>query len=303
MGLVVAVHAGVGAAAGAALRRHLGTWIPAVQAEQSVDPVKEAVDAFLSLRAATGRLREAEKEATARAGSVADGVAAAEYARAAEDIHRRLLVACELESIAGAAVLRLACGAPVRRVLERRPDAVLERVQGCREGVPPVSRVDEGLAALRIFIRELEVAREELRREGNGEPGSIARRLGMDAGESVKPFEATLGELEASYGRIGHRLEALRLRVSAEADAGTAADAAMALAGRSEAAAPRDAVEVALEVAHAERSATGALSALDREPSRISDVVVRASSALARGTGDDEALADVLRSVQQMMVR
>ena len=52
-------------------------------------------------------------------------------------------------------------------------------------------------------------------------------------------------------------------------------------------------------VAQARQVATGAMGSLAFEPSRITEVVVRASASLARDDGDEEALADVLRSVQR----
>ena len=60
---------------------------------------------------------------------------------------------------------------------------------------------------------------------------------------------------------------------------------------------------IALEVSRAEQSAVTALAALGTRPSRIAEVVVNASASLARDSGDDEALADVLRSVRRELER
>lgn len=46
-----------------------------------------------------------------------------------------------------------------------------------------------------------------------------------------------------------------------------------------------------------------ALATLGAAPSRIADVVLNASASLARDTGDDEGLADVLRSVRRELER
>ncbi len=134
--------------------------------------------------------------------------------------------------------------------------------------------------------------------------GVVAARVGLDAAERARPFAAAVDQLALTYGRVGHRLEALRLRLSAEADAGVVAGAAMALtSGETQPAAAQDVVAVAVEISQAEQSAVTALATLGAAPSRIADVVLNASASLARDTGDDEGLADVLRSVRRELER
>ncbi|HEY3448075.1 MAG TPA: hypothetical protein VGK67_17090 [Myxococcales bacterium] len=298
-GLVAAAWAAASGVAAAVLGRSAtGRALPAWRAVAR-DELQAAVAAYQALKASTERLGLAEKAAGARAQQVADGAAAAEYAKAADAIRHRLQLAEELRVAAGAAVARLACGAPVRRVLDRRPDAALARLEKPEEAPALAERADEALASVRAFMAEIETARAEVQREAKGAPGSVSHRLGLDASERAKPFEATLAELEASYGRVGHRIEALRMRLRAEADAGTAAAAAMDIAGERAASRPPDVVEVALQIAQAQQGAAGALAALGAAPSRVTEVVVRASASLARDGGDEEGLADVLRSVQR----
>jgi hypothetical protein len=263
------------------------------------DDVGAALVAFETLKAACERLRLSEKEAEARAAQVTDGVAAAEYTKAAEAIRHRHALAEELKATAGAAVLRLACASPLRRLLERRPDAVLSRLNDLKQAAPLVARVDESLLAVRSFLGEVERARLELSREARGAEGSVAARVGLDASARVQPFDAAAVQLEATYGRVGHRLEALRLRIRAEADAGAAAGAALAMSGPGQPAPSQDVVAVAMEISQAEQSAVTALTTLGAQPSRIAEVVVNASASFARDSGDDEALADVLRSVRR----
>ena len=275
-------------------RARLGS--PAAQ----YDELQAAIAAYESLKAAAARLAKAEKDAAARAQLVTDGAAATDYVKAAEAIRHRRQLSEELQMTAAAAVLRLVCGAPVRRLLDHRPDAALARLNDQSEEAPLRARVAEALAAVRTFMSEVQLARSEVQREMRAGPGSIAQRLGLDASEKAKPFDAALSQIEATYGRVGHRLEALRLRTNAEADADAAAGAAMSLAGQSQRAAPQDVVEVALEMNQAEQSAAAALTSLGAAPARITEVVVQASSALARDTSDDEALADVIRSVREL---
>jgi len=299
-GLVLTAYAAGSGLAGAVNARQGAA--PPLAAEGALEPVEAAVRAYERLAAATERLRASEQEATARAKAVADGVAAAEYVKAAEAIRHRLQLAEELRASTAAAVLRLACGAPVRRLLEHRPDQTLKRLNEPGSKAPLGGRVDAALSAVREFLREVEGARAQLADERAGAAGSVARRLGIDASERAKPFDTALAELATTYGRVAHRLEALRLRVGADADAGAVAAAAVALTGQAPAP-PKDVVEVALEMTQAEQSAVSALAALGAEPVRISDVVVQASAALARGEGDDEAMADVLRVMRQEMER
>lgn len=297
-GVVTTAWAGAGAVAGAILgRTPEAAPLPALPPR---DEVEAALLAFETLKAATTRLRHSEQEATSRTQDVTDGVAAAEYGKAADAIRNRLLLAEELQTTAGAAVLRLACAEPVRLLLERRPDTALKRLNDPAQKTPLGPRVESTLIAVRAFMREIEQARARLQRELTGAEGSVAARVGLSAAERARPFEAAVSQLEVTYGRVGHRLEALRLHLGAEADAGTVAGAAMALTGSNPA---QDVVAIAVEMSQAEQSAVTALAALGTRPSRIAEVVVNASASLARDSGDDEALADVLRSVRRELER
>ena len=60
---------------------------------------------------------------------------------------------------------------------------------------------------------------------------------------------------------------------------------------------------IAVELSQAEQSVVTALAVAGTAPPRIAEVVVQASSSLARDTGDDEALADVIRSVRRELER
>lgn len=297
-GVVAAAYAAAGALAVVAIARQVDT-PPAARVER--DEVQAALVAFGTLKAATERVRQSEREAAARTRTVADAVAAAEYGRAAEAIRHRLQLAEELQATAAAAVLRLACADPLRRLLERRPDAALARLDDPKQADPLAARVEVAIEAVRRFMGELAGARVRLQRELSGSAGSVAQQVGLDAAERARPFEAAVGQLEATYGRVGHRLEALRLHLGAEADAKAVAGAALALTGNDQPA--PDAVAVAMELSRAEQSAATALAVLDSAPSRIAEVVVQASSSLARDSGDDEALADVIRSVRRELER
>jgi len=297
-GLVAATYAAAGALAAVVTGRSTPAE-PAARIER--DEVQAALIAFGTLKAATERLRRSEQEASARAGTAADGVTAAEYGRAASAIRHRLQLAEELQATAAATVLRLACAEPLRKLLERRPDAALARLNERGATAPLAERVEGALGAVRGFMGELERARLLIQRELSGSTGSVAQRLGVDAAERAKPFEAAVSQLETTYGRVGHRLEALRLQLAAEADAGAVAGAALALTGKDQPA--PDAVAIAVELSQAEQSVVTALAVAGTAPPRIAEVVVQASSSLARDTGDDEALADVIRSVRRELER
>jgi hypothetical protein len=305
-GIVAAVYAAAGALAAVAMgRSSSGDPAPAGVATAERDEVQAALIAFGTLKTATERLRQSEQEAAARARTAADGVVAAEYGRAAGAIRHRLQLAEELQATAAATVLRLACAEPLRRLLERRPGAALARLNDPAEKAPLAARVEAAREAVRGFMGELERARLLIQRELSGSAGSVAQQVGVDAAERAKPFEAAVTQLEATYGRVGHRLEALRLQLGAEADAGAVAGAALALTGKDQqapASAP-DAVAIAVELSRAEQSVATALAIAGTVPPRIAEVVVQASSSLARDSGDDEALADVIRSVRRELER
>src|SRR6185369_13002454 len=127
---------------------------PAAAADR--DEVQAALIAFGTVRTATERLRHSEQEASARARTVTDGVVAAEYGRTAGAIRHRLQLAEELQATAAATVLRLACADPLRRVLERRPDAALSRLNAPGETTPLAARVETAIAAVRSFMGELD---------------------------------------------------------------------------------------------------------------------------------------------------
>ncbi|HYV45856.1 MAG TPA: hypothetical protein VFA20_13400 [Myxococcaceae bacterium] len=304
-GVVAATYAAAGALAAVVMGRSASVDPALPTAAADRDEVQTALIAFGTLRIATERLRQSEQEAAARARTVTDGVVAAEYGRTAGAIRHRLQLAEELQATAAATVLRLACAEPLRRLLERRPDAALARLNDAGETAPLAARVEAAREAVRGFMGELERARLLLQRELSGAAGSVAQQVGLDATERARPFEAAVNQLEATYGRVGHRLEALRLQLGAEADAGAVAGAALAVTGKDQSVpspAP-DAVAIAMELSRAEQSAATALAMAGTVPSRIAEVVVEASSSLARDTGDDEALADVIRSVRRELER
>ena len=302
-GVVAAAYAAAGTLAAVVIGRSAfrDPVPPAAGAER--DEVQAALIAFGTLKTAAERLRQSEQEAAARAGTVADGVVAAEYVRAAGAIRYRLQLAEELQATAAATVLRLACAEPLRRLLERRPDAALARLGDRGETAPLAARAEVALEAVRGFMGEIDRARLLIQRELSGSAGSVAQQVGLDGAERARPFEAAVSQLEATYGRIGHRLEALRLELGAEADAGAVAGVALALTGKDQPAAAPDAVAIALELSRAEQSVAAARAVAGTAPSRIAEVVVRASSSLARDSGDDEALADVIRSVRRELER
>ena len=300
-GLAATAWAATGLLAGLVAGRERAVKPPPVVA---LDEVGRALQAYESLREAAGRLGKSHAEATTRALGVTDAVASAEYTKAGDAIRNRLQLAEELQATTGAAVLRLACAAPLRRLLEHRPDAALARLNDDGEDAPLVERVEDAQVAVGLFLGELTDAEAALEQELLGAPGSVAARVGLDAAERARPFAAAVDQLALTYGRVGHRLEALRLRLSAEADAGVVAGAAMALtSGETQPAAAQDVVAVAVEISQAEQSAVTALATLGAAPSRIADVVLNASASLARDTGDDEGLADVLRSVRRELER
>ncbi|HZN92503.1 MAG TPA: hypothetical protein VFB81_07345 [Myxococcales bacterium] len=302
-GVVAAAYAGAGALAAVVMGRAASRGLEPPAAGMERDEVQTALIAFGTLKTATERLRQSEQDAAARARTVADGVVAAEYVRAAGAIRHRLQLAEELQATAAATVLRLACAEPLRRLLERRPDAALARLGDRGEKAPLAERVEAAREAVRGFMEEIDRARLLIQRELGSAAGSVAQQVGLDGAERARPFEAAVSQLEATYGRVGHRLEALRLELGAEADAGAVAGVALALTGKDQPAAAPDAVAIALELSRAEQSVAAARAVAGAAPSRIAEVVVRASSSLARDSGDDEALADVIRSVRRELER
>jgi len=259
-----------------------------------------ALQALETLRTAVAGLQRALDEAQSRAGGQADPAVLEEYAQAAAAIGHKLMLGRELEAAASSSVLRLACRAPLQRVLSLRPDVVIARVGDEMDRMPLPARVQDALSGVETFLQEVRGAREVLEREASGAPGSTAARIGMTATTAAAPCQSAVEEISFSYGRVQHRLQALKLRLSAETDAGMAVKAALALS-RPGGAGAEDSVTLASEIADAEEAARLALQAAADEPVRVSDAVARAAAALAQE--DEQPLHELLHAMREVSVK
>ncbi|UQA62457.1 hypothetical protein [Polyangium aurulentum] len=212
------------------------------------------------------------------------------------DLGERVLAAAE------AAAFRLACSAPVRRLVRRRP-ADLAGLSPAAPGEPE-ARVEAAIAAVDAYLVEIGEARKELeaaaaRRPasmpGEDEDASEDEDTSEDAEHDEDPAARARREIdaiEAAYRSVRERAELARLRLSARAGMAEVASAAGAVSSRARALG-LDEKELGLllsDVARAE-DATAVDVADDDDLRALAGALSRGAAALDQ---DDRASLDEL---------
>lgn len=267
------------------------------QPSASVDNVEAALQSLQDLRDVMARLEETHREAQGRALQEGEPSVKAEYAATAAVIEKKVLLGRELERAVAAAVLRLACRAPLRALLESRPDDIISRLGSSTEKAPVLERVLAARSSVDGFLERADDVRNRLQNELARGPGSVAERVGLDADAAVGTARDAVEEIHGSYTRVRHRLEALRLRLEAEADSNRVLQAALSVAPGDARAAP-DAASLASEISQTDEASRRALAAATDNPENVMLAVARASTAFQQD--DHERLADLLAAMREL---
>ncbi|WP_437951478.1 hypothetical protein WME98_12085 [Sorangium sp. So ce296] len=274
-------------------------------ADAAVERLRAAVGALGDARAAL----EARRDAARGAGGdgeergAEDGPQAKEASALAEDLARacdeaatRVSMGQRVLAAAEAAALRIACNAPLRRLLRRRPREAMQALATLGAGA-----IAQAAASIEAFLGEVRAARVEVASIAERRAAGDARG-GAGAGAAEGPASVALGELaamESAYGALLERLRLSELHASARASVEQVESAAGALSAAARAAAIDPAALGALvtEIARAE-SAVAAAAPEAGGSRALAEALAEGSLALDRS--DATSLSELIAALREL---
>ncbi len=276
-------------------------------ADAAVERLRAAVEALADAR----DVRAARRDGAGGGGGVGDGdelgaqggrgseqrpeasALAEDLARACDEAALKGSMGERVLAAAEAAALRVACNAPLRRLLRRRPREALQALAALGAGA-----VAPAAASIEAFLGEVRAARAEVaeiaeRRAPGGATG---------AGAEESPAAVALGELaamESAYGALLERLRLSELHASTRASVEQVESAAGALSVAARAAAVDPAALGALvtEIARAESAV--AIAAPEAGGSRALAEALAAGS-LALDRSDATSLSELIAALREL---
>ncbi|CAN97201.1 hypothetical protein sce7032 [Sorangium cellulosum So ce56] len=268
-----------------------------------------ADDAVARLRAAVGALAGARAALEAKRAGAQDGPPAPErpeasalaedLARACDEAALKLSMGQRVLAAAEAAALRIACNAPLRRLLRRRPREATQALATLGAGA-----LAPAAASIEAFLGEVRAARAEVveiaERRAPGAPGAVDDATGPEAAEG--PAALALRELaamESAYGALLDRLRLAELHASARASVEQVESAAGALSATARAAAIDPAAIGALvtEIGRAE-SAVAAAAPEAGGSRALAEALAAGSVALDRS--DATSLSELIAALREL---
>ena len=257
--------------------------------------VADATAALARLQAALDKLAGTQVALEARLGALDDAAAAGELGRelrrTRDEVATKLDLGTRILGAAGAATFRLACSAPLRRLLRRRPR---DLTRGVGDGAPALAAA---VAVLEGFLGEADLVRGELAAlEGKRPPPSEHEGAGDDPWAQAK---RDLAAIEDAYGAVRDRLGALVMRGAARADMEAVASAAGEVSAKARASGipASDLQELVSEVTRAE-SAILLATPGELDGRSLSEALARSIAAL--GEGDGASLDELLEALREV---
>ncbi len=261
-----------------------------------VREVAEADDAVLRLRTALDRLERTRDDLQSRLVALGEDAAAGDLGRelrgARDDVAAKLDLGGKILRAAEAAAFRVACGAPVKWLLRRRPRDAMSDVSAATIHIEPAAET------LRTFLVDASAARHRLslleaRREARDPDG---------AGDAEDPWARAVRDVDAvtrAYAAVLDRLDVVRVRLSARAQLDAVATAAGEVSDRAQSSglADGDLSELVGEVTRAELAITMATPG-DFDTHTLTDALAR--STLAHDRSDGGSLDDLLRAMREL---
>lgn len=263
----------------------------------------EAEAALIRLRSALHKLVETRDEiggALDRGGATLASDLAAEYRRAQEEVKMKLELGERILAAAEAATFRLACNAPLRRLVRRRPKEALlgiERLdRDAGSGIPADASLEPAVIALSSFLGEIREAREALDALERKRPADIEPHSEEDPWYLA---QQDLDALDDAYTAVLSRVEVVRVRRAAEATMEEVADAAGAVSASAKGftADQAEISDLATEVTRAETAVVMA-TPVESDPGAITLALSRCTAALDLRSGASlDELLKALRSI------
>ncbi|AUX36331.1 MULTISPECIES: hypothetical protein [Sorangium] len=275
-------------------------------ADAAVERLRAAIAGLEDARAALEARRDAARggdggergaEDGPRAEQAEEASALAEdLARACDEAATRVSMGRRVLAAAEAAALRIACNAPLRRLLRRRPREAMQALATLGAGA-----IAQAAASIEAFLGEVRAARAEVAAiAGRRAAGAAGNGAGSGAAEG--PASVALGELaamESAYGALLERLRLSELHASTRASVEQVESAAGALSAAARAAAIDPAALGALvtEIARAE-SAVAAAAPEAGGSRALAEALAEGSLALDRS--DATSLSELIAALREL---
>jgi hypothetical protein len=222
------------------------------------------------------------------------------YKRAHDEVTMKLEIGERILDAAEAATFRLACNAPLRKLVRRRPREALLCLEGLvsdQAGAPVTdASLAEATAALSSFLDDIRKARGSLQALLHKRPAGIKPSSDEDPWTLA---QQDLAALDAAYQAVLSRVEVVRVRRAAAQSLEEVADAAGAVSASAKGL-PADQGELsdlATEVTRAE-TAVAMATPVESDPGAITLALSRCTAALDRSDGASlDELLKALRSI------
>lgn len=253
------------------------------RSEAAIERLRAAVEGLSATHAA---LEEKVAAAASDPPLAADAIRARDEVALRIDLGRRVLDAAE------GAAFRLACNAPLRALLRRRPREATQALAG---GAASDAAIHAAIAAIEAFLAAVRAGHAELDEVASRRPAS--QPPGDD--DALVRARRELDAMEAAYSALLERLGLAQLRLSARAGAAVVETAAGALPGAAAAAAldPGEIQALVTEVARAD--AAVAIAAPEAAgPRAIAEALAAGSAALDRS--DAASLWDLITALREV---
>jgi hypothetical protein len=250
----------------------------------------EGLRAALGSLVATSDALQAKLEAAEGGG---DAALIDEVTRARDQVAVKIELGQRVLAAAEGAAFRLACNAPLRLLLRRRPRAATQALAGMPAHGPAI---DAAAAAIAGFLGEVRGARVRLSAVEMHRPASQGA-----GGEDDPPAQARreLDAMESAYGALLERLSVAQLRLTAAAGAQAMESAAGTVSGVAAASVvnPAEIGALVTEVARAE-AAVAVVAPEAPGPRQVAEALAAGSVALERS--DAASLWDLITALREV---
>jgi len=252
--------------------------------------VEEADAAVRRLRTSLDRLGRSRAALTIQLAAMNDAASGTDLGRdlagAHDDLTTKLHLGGKILTAAATAAFRLACTAPVKRLLRRRPHDATKDL-----GEEP-ARIEVAAEEIRSFLADAESARATL----------AALEPRRDPDDPADPWGGAVRDLDAvtgAYSAVLERLLVVRVRLTAREEMDAVASAAGEVSDRARASG-LDAADLSALVGEVSRAelAISLATPGDLDSHALTDALARSTLALDRG--DDASIDDLLRAMREL---
>jgi hypothetical protein len=262
--------------------------------------VAEAQAALARLAASLDKLSATQVSVEVRLDALDDAASAGELGRelrrTRDEVTNRLDLGRRIHEAAVAAAFRLACSAPVRRLLRRRPRDLTRSIGAGGDDGAVTSALSSAMAEIDGFLGEAVRTRRILASLEARRPGDEDDRDGDAWAQAMRD----LGAIEDAYDAIRERLGVVVVRIEARGDMEAVASAAGEVSDKARASGipASDLKGLVDEVTRAE-SAILVATPPELDARALSAALVRSAAALGESDGGS-SLDELLRALREV---